>query len=76
LRVRAVIKSPWRKLFRSRSDQAMITFPAFDMESFKSLLRIFAPEFDDYTPFTVKDGFIVMKSQRWAAPGRWTWALS
>jgi hypothetical protein len=40
----------------------MITFTGFDMESFESLLRIFAPEFDDlHAPFTDKDGCVVTK---------------
>jgi hypothetical protein len=64
----SVNKSPWRKLLRSRSDQAMITFTGFDMESFESLLRIFAPEFDDYTPFTDKDGCIVTKKSKAGRP--------
>jgi hypothetical protein len=64
----SVNKSPWQKLLRPRSDQAMITFNGFDMESFESLLRIFAPVFDDYTPFTDKDGFIVTKKSKAGRP--------
>ena len=46
----------------------MITFTGFDMESFESLLRIFAPEFDDFTPFTDKNGCIVTKKSKAGHP--------
>ena len=46
----------------------MITFTGFDMESFGSVLRIFAPEFDYYTPFTDKNRCIVTKKSKAGRP--------
>ena len=43
--------SAWRKLYEAGNDQAMITLTGFDCASFASLLLLFAPVFNSYTPF-------------------------
>ena len=43
--------SAWRKLYEAGNDQAMITLTGFDCASFASLLLLFAPVFNAYTPF-------------------------
>jgi hypothetical protein len=56
-----VSRSPWRRVFSSRDDQAMITLTGFDMESFYYVLNLFAPVYEQYTPHMDKDGFIIRK---------------
>ncbi len=50
--------SPWHKLYSSKNDQAFITLTGFDVDGFNTILHIFAPIFDDYTPFNT-DGSII-----------------
>lgn len=57
----SVAKSPWRQVYESRDDQAMITLTGFDMASFKYVCSLFAPFYDNYTPFTDANGHIVKK---------------
>jgi len=57
-----VSRSPWRRVFSSRDDQATITLTGFDMESFYYLLNLFAPVYEQYTPHMNKEeGFIIRK---------------
>ena len=46
------IHSPWHRLYRSKNDQALITVTGFDHVAFRIILRLFAPVFNDYTPWT------------------------
>lgn len=48
-------------MYASGDDQAMITLTGFNFCSFYHLLTLFAPLYDEYTPFINKDGFIVRK---------------
>jgi hypothetical protein len=57
----SVSRSPWRRVFASRDDQAMITLTGFGMESFNYLVNLFAPVYDHYSPYVNKDGYIVRK---------------
>jgi hypothetical protein len=63
-----VAYSPWRRLFSSSSDSGMITLTRFDTESFKWLLGLFAPFFDEYSPFIDDDGYIVRKQTNRGRP--------
>ena len=42
-------------------DQALIMLPGFDLNSFHFVLTLFAPVYQQYTPFVDVDGFIVWK---------------
>ena len=48
-------KSPWRKLFLSKSDQGMITLTGFDYDSFNTVCEKFAPVFEAFSPFGKDD---------------------
>ena len=50
--------SPFLKLYHSRCTQSFITYTGFDYESFDSLLLLFAPYFNEFTPYS-DDGGIV-----------------
>ena len=41
----------WRKLFYSYNNQALITITGFDHGTFKYVLGLFTPLFDNYSPF-------------------------
>ena len=59
------VYSPWNRLYFSKNDQALITVTGFDHVSFKILLRLFAPEFLVYTPWTGNnDGMTYKKLKR------------
>jgi hypothetical protein len=49
--------SPWRALYVSGSDPALITLTGFDHDSFNELERLFTPFFENHTPYTF-DGSI------------------
>jgi hypothetical protein len=52
--------SPWRKVYFSRNDQALITLTGIDFATFELILsRGFEYYFDNYTPF--KDGSVQRK---------------
>ena len=44
--------SAWNKLYNSKNDQAMITVTGFDYEVFQWLLKLFAPFYYRFTPWT------------------------
>jgi len=52
-------KSAWRKIYESRSDQAMITFTGFDFDTFEWLNSKFEPYFKMYSPFIKGEAYIV-----------------
>ena len=54
-------RSPWRRVYASGDDQAMITLTGFDFRSFHHLLSLFAQLYNQYTPFVNADGFIIQK---------------
>jgi len=56
-----ISKSPWHRVYTTGDDQAMITLTGFDLPSFHFLLNLFAPLYDNYTPFIDKDGYIIQK---------------
>ncbi len=63
-------QSAWRRLYKSRNDQGMITLTGFDQATFNSLCEIFTPVFESYTPF-VPSGvscFDCMKEQNRGRP--------
>jgi hypothetical protein len=62
-------KSAWRKLYRSRNDQGMITLTGFDCAAFASLCVQFALVFDLYTPF-VPSGTLCFESKKQENKGR------
>ena len=45
-------QSAWSAVFRSQNDQAYITVTGFDVAKFNTLLGMFAPLFNSYTPWT------------------------
>ena len=49
--LQSIEQSPWRRLFYSDNDQALITLTGLDHATFDYLLRLFQPIFDNYTPF-------------------------
>jgi hypothetical protein len=51
-------QSAWRKIFDSRSDQALITMTGFDFETFEWLNEKFRPYFEQYSPFIDESGRI------------------
>ncbi len=57
----SVSRSPWRRVFLSGDDQAMITLTGFDLPSFHYLANLFAPIYEQYTPYMDADGFIIRK---------------
>ena len=52
-------------MYSSNNDQAMTTLTGFTTEAFLYILTMFAPVFDEYSPFVDEDGFIVKSSKRW-----------
>ena len=54
-------KSPWRRVYTTGDDQAMITLTGFDLTSFHCLWNLFAPLYDNYSPFVDEDGYIIKK---------------
>jgi len=46
----------------------MITLTGFTTEAFLYILMMFAPVFDEYSPFVDKDGFIVKKFEKMGRP--------
>jgi hypothetical protein len=50
-------QSPFRFLFDSGQDDGLITLCGFDHASFNSLLQIFAPVYDAYTPYAEDGSF-------------------
>ena len=63
-----VERSPWRRVYSSADDQAMITLTGFDMASFHYVCQLFAPLYDDCSPFIDEDGFIVKKKSKCGRP--------
>ncbi len=47
--------------FLSGDDQVMITLTGFDLPSFHYLANLFAPIYEQYTPYMDADGFIIRK---------------
>lgn len=64
----SVERSPWRRIYLSADDQAMITLTGFDMASFHYICQLFAPQYDAYSPFTDEDGYIVRKKSKAGRP--------
>ena len=64
----SVERSPWRRIYLSADDQAMITLTGFDMASFHYICQLFAPQYDAYSPFTDEDGYIVRKKSKAGQP--------
>ena len=50
-------QSPWQMIYFSGRDQGMITTTGFDNKSFATLLSLFRPMYNGYTPHS-KDGQI------------------
>jgi hypothetical protein len=66
-------QSPWAKLWSSGNDQAFITATGFDFSAFSTLLALFKPYFEAYTPWTGNhQGKTVfrMKKRKKKGPGR------
>ncbi len=49
---------PFLKLYNSQCTQSMITYTGFDYESFNSLLLLFTPYFNKFTPYSDSGGII------------------
>ena len=56
--------SPWRHVNSSNNDQAMITLTGLITEAFLYILTMFAPVFDEYSPFVDEDGCSVKKLEK------------
>ena len=62
--------SPWRRVYESRDDQAMITLTGFDMKSFRYVLQLFTAPFVEYSPFCDrKNGYVLRTTCRWLGFG-------
>ena len=46
-----VKRSPWRRILKSRNDQALITCTGFDFASLQTLFSIMQPLYDNNSPF-------------------------
>ena len=60
-------ESPWSQLYSSLNDQALITMTGYDHAAFESLLYLFEPYFNNFTPWVGhKDGstFAVHKKKK------------
>jgi len=55
--------SPWRRLYLSGNDQALIMMTEFDFRIFHLLYDCFNCLYENYTPF-IKNGFIVTKQNK------------
>mgnify|MGYP006199202059 CR=1 FL=1 len=64
----SVSRSAWRKVYHSNDDQSMITLTGFDVRSFHYLLALFAPVFEEYSPFGDENGFIGKKKTKRGRP--------
>lgn len=62
-------ETPWRRLYRSGSNQAMITMTGLDYNTFNRLLGMFGPLFESHTPYS-EDGCIEQKSEAQRHRGR------
>ena len=66
-----VANSPFCRLFASRQDDALITLCVFDHSSFKSLLDVFEPVCNQYSPFyTDMHGNYLKKDEQFGGRGR------
>jgi hypothetical protein len=63
--LQSIEKSPWRRLFYSNNDQALITLTGLDHATFNHLLRLFQPIFDNYTPFGDGDNIQKISTKGW-----------
>jgi hypothetical protein len=45
-------EAPWKAVFTSKDDAALITVTGMDFDAFHELLRIYQPYFDNQTPWT------------------------
>ena len=63
-----VKNSPWRKVFHSGNDQAMITLTGFTCEAFEYLIEKFSPVYYEFTPFVDLNGFIIRKISKAGRP--------
>ena len=61
-------RSEWRKVYHSNDDQLMITLTGFDVRTFHYLLALFAPVFEEYTPFGDDNGYIQKKKTKRGRP--------
>lgn len=52
-------ESAWRKIYESRSDQALITLTGFDFDTFEWLHEMFEPIYNQYSPFIDRNGQLV-----------------
>jgi hypothetical protein len=53
--------SPFLILYNSQCTQSMITYTGFDYESFNSLLLLFTPYFEEFTPYSINGGIVKMR---------------
>ena len=64
----SVKNSPWRKIFHSGNNQAMITLTGFTCEAFEYVLEKFSPVYHEFTPFVDLRGFIIRKISKAGRP--------
>ena len=50
-------ESPWRRVYESRNDQALITMTGLDFDTFRDILQEFKVCYNKFSPFS-KDGLI------------------
>jgi hypothetical protein len=56
--------TPFLKLYHFQCTQSMITYTGFDHESFNSLLLLFTPYFEQFSPYSDKGGIIRIRQER------------
>jgi hypothetical protein len=63
-------ESPWAKVYRSRSERAIITLTGLNHAAFGRLLAAFAPEFFSHTPWQEDKSFGIRKLNESERRGR------
>ena len=56
--------SPFLKLYHSQCTQSMISYTGFDYESFNSLLLLFTPYFEQFSPYSDEGGIVRIRRDK------------
>jgi hypothetical protein len=55
---------PFLKPYHSRCTKLMIMYTGFDYESFDSLLLLFTPYFNEFTPYSSNGGIVRVRREK------------
>jgi hypothetical protein len=56
--------SPFLKLYHSWCTQSFITYTGFDYDSFESILLLFTPYFNEFTPYSSTGGIVRVRREK------------